>query len=197
MRGADGQQGAVFSYVSPCYAEALSLARGWSALPWTAANVRERQERLRKPFSWKEPLRVFVNSMSDLFHGQVSDAFIARIFDVMVRTPHVYQCLTKRPERAATWPGPWTERDWRCTGPAEPGFYAEVYLMGDGEPSHSEKRPFGGGLPSAIHYTSWCDWKQVTWHNDTSNTDDPPGHREHVLPAPLLMIVYWMTGCLV
>jgi hypothetical protein len=89
------------------------------------------------------------------------------------------------------------QRDWRCTGPAEPGFYAEVYLMGDGEPSHSEKRPFGGGLPSAIHYTSWCDWKQVTWHNDTSNTDDPPGHREHVLPAPLLMIVYWMTGCIV
>jgi protein gp37 len=99
-----------------CYAETLSLERGWSTLPWTAANaaanVRERPERLRKPFSWKEPRRVFVNSMSDLYHELVSDAFIARVFDVMVRTPHVYQILTKRPERAATWPGPWTERIW-------------------------------------------------------------------------------------
>ena len=99
-----------------CYAERLSLDRGWSRVPWTAANaaanVRERPERLRKPFSWKEPRRVFVNSMSDLFHENVSDAFIARIFETMVKTPHVYQCLTKRPERAATWPGPWTERIW-------------------------------------------------------------------------------------
>src|SRR5262249_57440176 len=52
------------------------------------------------------------NSMSDLFHELVSDAFIARVFDVMVRTPHTFQILTKRPERAATWPGPWTERIW-------------------------------------------------------------------------------------
>jgi len=99
-----------------CYAEALSLARGWSALPWTAANaarnVREHPERLRKPFSWKEPRRVFVNSMSDLFHELVSDAFIARVFDVMVRTAHTFQILTKRPERAAKWDGPWTDRIW-------------------------------------------------------------------------------------
>ena len=93
-----------------------AYAGGWSAVPWTAAhaaqNVRERPERLRKPFSWKEPRRVFVNSMSDLFHELVSDAFIARVFDVMVRTPHTFQILTKRSERAATWPGPWTERIW-------------------------------------------------------------------------------------
>lgn len=99
-----------------CYAERLSLERGWSTLPWTAAdaaaNVRERPERLRKPFSWKEPRRVFVNSMSDLFHEAIPDDFLARIFVTMVATPHTYQCLTKRPERAATWPGPWTERMW-------------------------------------------------------------------------------------
>jgi protein gp37 len=50
--------------------------------------------------------------MSDLFHENVSDAFIERIFETMVATPHVYQCLTKRPERAASWPGPWMERIW-------------------------------------------------------------------------------------
>src|SRR4030095_9408912 len=89
-----------------CYAEVLSLERGWSQLPWTAANapanVVLHPERLRKPFSWKEPRRVFVNSMSDLFQEHVSDAFIARVFEVMVATPHTYQILTKRPERAAT-----------------------------------------------------------------------------------------------
>jgi protein gp37 len=99
-----------------CYAEALSLQRGWSRLPWTAgnaaANVVLHPERLRKPFSWKTPRRVFINSMSDLFHERLSDRFIPQIFETMVLTPHTYQCLPKRPERAATWSGPWTDRIW-------------------------------------------------------------------------------------
>ena len=70
-----------------CYAEALSLQRGWTELPWTqrnaAQNVGEHPERLRKPFSWKQPRRVFCASMADLYHEQVSDAFIARVFEVM------------------------------------------------------------------------------------------------------------------
>ena len=49
---------------------------------------------------WKRPRRVFVNSMSDLFHGGVSDGTLNRIFAVMALTPqHTYQILTKRPER--------------------------------------------------------------------------------------------------
>jgi protein gp37 len=50
--------------------------------------------------------------MSDLFHERLSDRFIPQIFETMVLTPHTYQCLTKRPERAATWSGPWTDRIW-------------------------------------------------------------------------------------
>lgn len=54
------------------------------------------------PFSWKKPRRVFVNSMSDLFHVDVPEDFVARLWDVMRRTPqHQYQILTKRPERMA------------------------------------------------------------------------------------------------
>ncbi len=50
---------------------------------------------------WATPRTVFVNSMSDLFHARVSDAFIRRVFDVMSSTPqHTYQVLTKRPRRA-------------------------------------------------------------------------------------------------
>ena len=54
------------------------------------------------PLTWKKPRRVFVNSMSDLFHADVPEAFVARIWDVMRRTAqHHYQILTKRPARMA------------------------------------------------------------------------------------------------
>ena len=55
---------------------------------------------LTVPLRWRQPERVFVNSMSDLFHARVPVPFLARVFAVMARTPqHTYQVLTKRPER--------------------------------------------------------------------------------------------------
>jgi protein gp37 len=57
---------------------------------------------LAEPLRWKKPRKVFVNSMSDLFHARVPREFLARVFAVMAATPqHTYQILTKRPERAA------------------------------------------------------------------------------------------------
>jgi protein gp37 len=57
---------------------------------------------LTEPLRWKKPRKVFVNSMSDLFHARVPRQFLARVFAVMAATPqHTYQILTKRPERAA------------------------------------------------------------------------------------------------
>ena len=87
-------------------------------LRWTApnapANVVCRPERLSKPRSFKAPCRVFVNSMSDMFHPQVPDDFVSKIFDVMNDLPqHTFQVLTKRPERVATWPGSWTPNIWQ------------------------------------------------------------------------------------
>jgi len=59
-----------------------------------------RPERLRIPLRWRRPRRVFVNSMSDLFHADVPDAFIAAVFAIMAMTPrHTYQVLTKRHAR--------------------------------------------------------------------------------------------------
>lgn len=103
-----------------CYAEKISLKFKFSELPWTAANAEKNlkvhPERLRKPYSWKEPKRVFVNSMSDLFHPLIPDEFIAQVFKVMVDLPqHTFQVLTKRPERAAEWQGPWAENIWMGT----------------------------------------------------------------------------------
>ncbi len=66
---------------------------------WTGA-VREDSGSLTIPLAWRKPRKIFVNSMSDLFHDKVSEAFILAVWDVMRATPHhSYQILTKRPER--------------------------------------------------------------------------------------------------
>jgi protein gp37 len=87
-----------------CYAE-----RVWprlSAMPDTAYTGRDftdvqcHQERLQQPLRWKKPRMIFVNSMSDLFHESVPDAFIRDVFNVMAEAKqHTFQVLTKRPER--------------------------------------------------------------------------------------------------
>ncbi len=57
-------------------------------------------DRLEDPLHWKKPRMVFVNSMSDLFHEDVPDEFIDKVFAVMALCPqHTFQVLTKRPER--------------------------------------------------------------------------------------------------
>ena len=59
-------------------------------------------ERLRDPIARKKPTTYFVNSMSDLFHERVSDAYIAQVFETIRATPqHTYQVLTKRASRMA------------------------------------------------------------------------------------------------
>lgn len=87
-----------------CYAE-----RTWkrlSANPATAyygrkfTDVQCHPEKLDQPLRWTKPRRIFVNSMSDLFHEDVPFEFIASVFAIMgVTTRHTYQILTKRPER--------------------------------------------------------------------------------------------------
>ena len=54
------------------------------------------------PRSWSTPRTIFVNSMSDLFHHEVPEPYIRRVFDVIAETPqHQYQVLTKRSRRLA------------------------------------------------------------------------------------------------
>ena len=62
--------------------------------------VREDREALSIPYRWRKPKKIFVNSMSDLFHELVSEDFILSVWEVMRATPHHnYQILTKRPDR--------------------------------------------------------------------------------------------------
>ena len=61
-------------------------------------------ERLNLPLRWKQPRTVFVNSMSDLFHEDVPDDFIGKVFEVMIgANHHLFQILTKRSERMLAW----------------------------------------------------------------------------------------------
>ncbi len=73
---------------------------------------------LELPRSWRKPRRIFVNSMSDLFHEGVTKEFIQRVFKVMLECPrHDFQVLTKRPERARALAGelPWPGNVWMGT----------------------------------------------------------------------------------
>ncbi|HSC43963.1 MAG TPA: DUF5131 family protein [Candidatus Binatia bacterium] len=68
---------------------------------WTG-KVRLDEGSLEAPRSWRKPRRIFVNSMSDLFHDDVPEDFVARVWKIMADTPrHTYQILTKRPKNMA------------------------------------------------------------------------------------------------
>lgn len=80
-----------------CYAETIAHRfAGTKAYPDGFA-VTLRPERLDQPLRWRRPRRIFVNSMSDLFHKDVPDEFIAKVWAVMALAPqHTFQVLTKR-----------------------------------------------------------------------------------------------------
>jgi protein gp37 len=75
--------------------------------PRWAGQARFVPEKLGEPLTWRKPRKVFVNSMSDLFHEDVTFEQIAAVFGVMAACPqHTFQILTKRPDRAVaffTW----------------------------------------------------------------------------------------------
>jgi protein gp37 len=85
-----------------CYAERMALRLQAMGQPNYKNGFRSTEHRhiLNAPLKWKKPRMIFVNSMSDLFHKDVSDSFILEMFSVM-RTAwwHTFQILTKRSER--------------------------------------------------------------------------------------------------
>lgn len=85
-----------------CYAETFAERfRGVAGHPFEQGfDLRLFPHKLGEPVKWKEPRRVFVNSMSDLFHDGIPFDYICQVFAVMgIENRHVYQILTKRPER--------------------------------------------------------------------------------------------------
>lgn len=85
-----------------CYAERMAKRlKAMGAVRYQAGfALRLHADALDAPLHWKMPRKVFVNSMSDLFHKDVPLEFIQRVFDVMNRCPqHQFQILTKRAAR--------------------------------------------------------------------------------------------------
>jgi len=95
-----------------CYAERIT--ERFSLQRFTDITLHE--ERLEQPLRWRGPRRIFVNSMSDLFHEAIPERFIRRVFDVMVKADwHTFQILTKRAERLANLAPtlPWPANVWQ------------------------------------------------------------------------------------
>lgn len=85
-----------------CYAERFAERfRGVPGHPFEQGfDIRLVPEKLEDPLKWKRSRRIFVNSMSDLFHDDVPEDYVARVVDVMRRADwHTYQVLTKRAKR--------------------------------------------------------------------------------------------------
>jgi protein gp37 len=85
-----------------CYAERFAERfRGVPGHPFEFGfDLRLVPDKLQAPLRWKSPKRIFVNSMSDLFHEQVPDHYVRQVVDIMLEAEwHVFQVLTKRATR--------------------------------------------------------------------------------------------------
>jgi protein gp37 len=85
-----------------CYAEKLALRLKAMGSPKYKKGflLTYHEKSLKEPLSWKKPKNIFVNSMSDTFHENVSDEIILNLFKIMNDTPqHQFQVLTKRSKR--------------------------------------------------------------------------------------------------
>lgn len=117
--------------------------------------VRTLEHRLTDPLSWRKPRRVFVNSMSDLFHKDVPFDFVAQVFGIMQRCPqHTFQILTKRPERMAEFACEW----W---GPSEDSPRGRIPLRNvwlgtsvENQATADERIPHLLRVPAAVRFLS-------------------------------------------
>ncbi len=127
-----------------CYAETWAH-RGmgeWKGRGF--GEVKTHYDRLELPLHWKKPQRIFVNSMSDLFHEKVPMEFIECVFETMDRSPqHTFQILTKRPERMLR-----VLRDWTPRPNIWLGVSAESQRMAD------DRIPVLMKLPAAVRFLS-------------------------------------------
>jgi protein gp37 len=118
-----------------CYAERMAkrlLAMGQANYS-NGFKLTTHDHALELPLKWKKPQTIFVNSMSDLFHMDVSEDFIQKVFDVMNRAPwHTFQVLTKRAERLADIHARlnWGENIWMGVSVENADYKFRIDLLG-------------------------------------------------------------------
>lgn len=117
-------------------------------------------ERLDQPLKWKRPRRIFVNSLSDLFHEDVPDEFIDQVMRAMANTKrHTYQVLTKRPARMLAYLSGWWKR---CYQDFETGEYIPVNpcphiwfgVSVENQETADERIPLLLQTPAAVRFVS-------------------------------------------
>lgn len=135
-----------------CYAERewprlTNLVPSYAGRDFT--DVRTHADRLDQPLHWKRPRRVFVNSMSDLFHESVPDEFIEQVLITTIHARHhVFQILTKRPSRMRDVMRRWTDMNGR----AQPNLWLGVSV--EDQPSADERIPLLLDTPAAVRWIS-------------------------------------------
>ena len=159
-----------------CYMYALYprlRAMGVPGYEGDPRQVRLLPQRLEAPLHWSKPRRVFVNSMSDVFHPHVSYDFINDIFDVMQeaahRRGHVFQVLTKRPGRAVGW---WKSNQTRYAGKWPNGVWIGTSVENQ---KYAPRIAVLARLPAVVRFVSaepllgaidlrqWLDMGNVHW----------------------------------
>lgn len=140
-----------------CYAEKMSYRfwKDWgNEAPPNHFKVRLHDTRLFQPVKWKKPRRIFVCSMSDLFHEDIPDEFIDLILTVMVLKAdrHIYQCLTKRPERMYNFMSNAYGHNRGNNNLPYPNVHLGVSV--EDQPTADERIPWLLKTPAAVRYVS-------------------------------------------
>lgn len=140
-----------------CYAETIAK-RFWGERKFT--DVQCHPDRLEQPLHWRKPRRVFVNSMSDLFHKDVPLDFILRVWMVMARAcDYTFMILTKRPERMLMFvneylPGTWglATMNMRLLDKPIPNVWLGVSV--EDQRTADERIPLLMKTPAAVRFVS-------------------------------------------
>lgn len=113
------------------------------------SNVQMIPGRLDQPLHWKKPARVFVDSMSDLFHEDVPFEFIWRVLDVATKAKqHTFMILTKRPQRMLAFLG---QDYWKLSKPSNIWLGVSI----EDQKTADERIPLLMKTPSALRFVSY------------------------------------------
>lgn len=165
-----------------CYA--LTFAERWRGTPGhyfeNGFDITLRPDKLNQPLLWKKPRKIFVNSMSDLFHESVPFEFIFAVWARMIGAPqHIYQILTKRPARMLEF-FKWNERQAVRVETYLPNVWIGVSV--ENQQAADERIPLLLKAPAAVRFLS-CEpllgpvniapylWDIGTWEPYESKSD--------------------------
>jgi protein gp37 len=167
-----------------------------------ATDLQLHANRLDQPLRWRKPRRVFVNSLSDLFHDDVPAAFIDQVFAAMALSPdHTFQVLTKRPTRMLAYMSAESRHDAIVAAMDMPAWLPagrrflrvpenwplpNVWLGVSVENQHfaDERIPLLLQTPAAmqVHQCGAVAWARCRSAGRCGTTGTPNGRRAHQLP---------------